>query len=306
MANANPPSMGRRVVGVLLGLVMLGWGITSIVRGVGEMHGHTNALLDRPLPAPGRPRAWEQCTPDETSYASAQPVWTPRTDLEGSALDDMTAAWTPRERGTAVLHVYPMVGITEGPAPRDCAPSGGAVFRRFASNEDLLALGNDDAQPAMDRVAAVAAGGLAVAPMVLTYCRPERIDDYQWECARLRVASLQLSATVLRLENEVMRTLADAESNAHVTHGLQTSREATVGVIGDLITQLEAPSGVRPGVRALIARSLAEDLPHARAELPDQTPIVPMRARVVALAAQETQPDVQAALTAAIAVWPAS
>lgn len=285
-------STGRRVLGFVVGLLLLSvsayrlWHRFSAGRAEDE-------LRARPL-APMAPRAWEACPADEVAYAASRPPYTAPAGI------DPAAAWSVTQRSELATRVFPQ-GLPVA-YPRDCAATGGPTFRRFASFDEAATIANDSAPP-MARIGALAAIAESLEPLVYAYCTPERIDDYQWECARINVASFRFSSAFLGLIPAAEAADHEVARNTQWQNGLATSRSAVAQTADDLVRMLELDGGVRPSVRALLAHGLAEDLPAARVLVPDQTLFAPIRARVVAPAAREQQPDVRAQLELALTRW---
>ncbi len=284
---------GRRILGLALGILMLSFSGYRLWRQFSADRAE-DELRERPL-APAAPHAWEACPADEVAYAATRPPYTAPAGV------DPRAPWSVAQRSELATRVFPQ-GLPVA-FPRDCAPSGGPTFQRFASFDEAASLANDPAPP-FARISALGTMAESLQPLVLAYCTAEQIDDYQWECARLNVATFRFSTAFLGLV-----PIAEAEDrgvarSAEWQNGLATSRRAVAQTADDIVTLLELDGGVRPGVRALLARGLAEELPAARALVPDQAAFAPIRARAAALAAREAQPDVRAQLTLALSRWP--
>ncbi len=281
-----------------MGLGMLAWGAHTAWRGMHELGVIPNPLLARTEPAAAPLRPWEACSPEEIAYAQAQAAWSPTPGI------DLASAWTGAQRVTAARAVYP-TGLALGtPLPRDCSPASGAAFRRFANVAGVEALAADESANAYQRVLAASAFVEASMPPVALYCAGDRIDDYQWECVRLTSASLRMTSMILPTIVRAEQTDSSLRERESWVHGQATIRGSVAITGNDALRLLEMPGGVRPSVRLYLANMLAEDFPAARAQAADTTPFPPLRQRLVALAARETQPDVSAALAVALSRWP--
>lgn len=290
--------MGRRIIGLVFGVMMLGWGVFTTLRGCREMAPlDDGGLLDRVLPMPPAPRAWEVCPPDETAYAASRPAAAP-------VAVDVAAPWTPRQRVAATGPAFPLTLGPSGAAPRDCSPVSGATFRRFATADDFLAIASDETSTTTARAAAISelSGG---APAVIeVYCGDATVDDYQWECGRVLSAQLRIAAALLGLETRIAHDDPTVVERTPWVNGMSEVRSGVVQMGDSIVRFLELPAGVRPTVRALFAHVLAEDHTAARAYVTDVARLAPIRARLVALAARESQPEVRDALALALSRWP--
>jgi hypothetical protein len=290
--------MRQRVLGALFGILMIVFGVHTFMQGMREMRGPDDGgLLDRPLPGTATLRAWEECTPAETAYAASRPTWTAVSGV------DPSAPWTVRERTAALALVFPATRTSEAPAPRDCTEAGGAIFRRVASVDAADALAHAEDVAAHARVIALA-GYIDTRASLLAYCGDDVVDDYQWECMRLNDAMMRMATTALTLAARAESDEPELREQHSWSHGLTTIRGSIGEMAASAVRVLALPEGVRPDVRSLVAHTLAEDLPAARAVAGDATPFVALRAQLAALAEHEAQPDVRESITLALTRWP--